>query len=117
MIDTQLSWYNKTRKEDVSTMARQRKTYTPEFKEEIVKLITELGKSVAEVSRDTEIHEGVIRRWVKTYKEEGTDGFPGNGRLRPEDAEYKALQKELYDLREENAILKKAVAIFTKPTR
>jgi transposase len=98
-------------------MARQRRKYTPEFKEEIVKLITEQGKSVAEVSRDIEVHDSVIRRWVKTYKEEGTKGFPGNGRLRPEDAEYKALQKELYDLREENAILKKAVAIFTRPTK
>lgn len=98
-------------------MTKKRRKYTPEFKEEIVKLITELGKSVAEVSRDTEIHEGVIRRWVKTYTEEGTEGFAGNGRLRPEDAEYKAFQKELYDLREENAILKKAVAIFTKPTK
>ena len=98
-------------------MTKKRRRYTPEFKEEIVKLITELGKSVAEVSRDTEIHEGVIRRWVKTYTAEGTEGFPGNGRLRPEDAQYKALQKELYDLREENAILKKAVAIFTKPTK
>jgi transposase len=37
--------------------------------------------------------------------------------LKPEDAEYKALQKELADLREENAILKKAVAIFTRPTK
>ena len=101
----------------MSTMAKQRRKYTPEFKEEIVKLITELGKSVAEVSRDTEINAGVIHRWVKIYQEEGTDGFPGNGRLRPEEAEYKALQKELHDLREENAILKKAVAIFTKPTK
>jgi transposase len=98
-------------------MAKQRRKYTPEFKEEIVKLITEQGKSVTEVSRDLEIHDSVIRRWVKTYKEEGTKGFPGNGRMRPEDAKYKALQKELYDLREENAILKKAVAIFTKPTK
>lgn len=98
-------------------MEKQRRKYTPEFKEEIVKLITEQGKTATEVSRDIEVHAGVIRRWVKTYTEEGLKGFPGKGRLRPEDAEYKAFQKELRDLQEENAILKKAVAIFTRPTK
>lgn len=98
-------------------MEKQRRKYTPEFKEEIVMLITEQGKTATEVSRDIEVHAGVIRRWVKTYTEEGLKGFPGKGRLRPEDAEYKAFQKELRDLQEENAILKKAVAIFTRPTK
>lgn len=74
-------------------MEKQRRKYTPEFKEEIVKLITEQGKTVTEVSRDIEVHAGVIRRWVKTYTEEGLKGFPGKGRLRQEDAEYKAFQK------------------------
>jgi transposase len=116
LLDTQLSWYNKNQKE-VSKMANQRRRYTPEFKQEIIKLITEQGKPVRQVAQDIEVHESVIRRWVKTYEAEGIKGFPGNGKLKPEDAELRALQKELADLREENAILKKAVAIFTKPTK
>lgn len=98
-------------------MANQRRKFTPEFKQEIIKLITEQGKPVGQVARDIEVNESVVRRWVKTYTDEGIKGFPGNGRLKPEDAELRALHKELVDLREENAILKKAVAIFTKPTK
>jgi transposase len=98
-------------------MANQRRKFTPEFKQEIIRLITEQGKSIVQVARDIEVNESVVRRWVKTYETEGIAGFPGNGKLKPEDAEFLALQKELADLREENAILKKAVAIFTKPTK
>ncbi|HHU48891.1 MAG: transposase [Caldicoprobacterales bacterium] len=39
-------------------MEKQRRKYTPEFKEEIVKLITEQGKTATEVSRDIEVHAG-----------------------------------------------------------
>jgi transposase len=33
----------------------------------------------------------------------------------PEDAEIRRLKRELADAQEENAILKKAISIFTKP--
>jgi transposase len=41
--------------------------------------------------------------------------FPGNGK--PRDAELAELRKEVKNLREERDILRKAVAIFSKPPR
>src|SRR5262249_43390922 len=48
MVDTQLSVYNHPGR---SIMARKRRTYTPEFKAEAVRLVTEHGYSVAEAAR------------------------------------------------------------------
>jgi transposase-like protein len=42
-------------------MARTRRTYTPEFKAEAVKLVTEQGYSVAEAARSLGIHETLLR--------------------------------------------------------
>jgi len=98
-------------------MTKPRKKYTAEFKQEIIKLITEQGKPVTEVARSIDVHEGVIRRWVKEYKADSQNAFPGKGNLKPEDKELRDLKKKIYDLEEENAILKKAVAIFTRPTK
>ena len=39
------------------------------------------------------------------------------GKLKPEDEELRRLKKENEDLRQEREILKKALAIFSKPQR
>ena len=44
-------------------MARTRRTYTPEFKVEAVKLIAEQGYSVAEAARALGLNENLIRSW------------------------------------------------------
>ncbi len=44
-------------------MARQRRSYTREFKVEAVKLVTEKGYSVAEAARSLDISETLLRSW------------------------------------------------------
>jgi len=97
-------------------MSNQRR-FTPEYKEEIIKLVTEQGKRVTHVARDIGVSEATVRGWVKKYKEHGENAFPGSGNLRPEDEEIRKLKKRLSDIEEENAILKKAIRIFTKPEK
>ena len=46
-------------------MARQRRTYTSEFKIEAVKLVTEQGYSVAEAARSLDIGENLLRYWMQ----------------------------------------------------
>ena len=46
-------------------MARTRRTYTPEFKTEAVKLVTEQGYSVAEAARSLGVHETLFRSWKR----------------------------------------------------
>lgn len=93
------------------------KKFAPEYKKEIVKLVTERGKKVSEVAEDIGVTPTSIRRWIKQYGEHGEDAFPGKGKLRPEDQELKDMKKKIRDLEEENAILKKAMAIFSRDAK
>ncbi len=93
----------------------KRKQFSPEYKKEIVRLVTEQGKKISEVARDISVSHTTVGNWVKQYSEYGEQAFPGKGNLRPEDEELRKLKKELAGLKMENDILKKAMAIFAKP--
>ena len=91
-----------------------RKSYTPEFKREAVRLAEERGNRSA-VARELGIHTSMIRRWKEQLGENGHRAFPGKGN--PRDEEMARLRRELKRVKEENAILKKAVGIFTDRPR
>ena len=57
-------------------MARTRRTYTPEFKAEAVKLVTEQGYSVAEAARSLGLSENLIRNWKQALEDQGRTGLP-----------------------------------------
>ncbi len=95
----------------------QRRYFNKEYKLEVIKLITEQGKSVASVARDIGIHENTLHNWVKAFNNDKEQAFPGKGKLKPEDEEIKRILRENAELKEENAILKKAMAIFANPRK
>jgi transposase len=64
-------------------MARTRRTYTPEFKAQAVKLVTEQGYSVAEAARSLGLSENLIRNWKHALEAQGEHAFPGHGKLSP----------------------------------
>jgi len=43
----------------------ERRKFRREFKIEAVRLIRERGVSVAQAARDLDLHENMLRRWVK----------------------------------------------------
>jgi transposase len=91
--------------------------YSDEFKMSVVKRVIDEGKPASQVARETGVYENTVRTWVKSYKAHKDEPFIGKGNLHKEDKERKELEKEVRDLREENAILKKAAAIFAKDQR
>ena len=95
-------------------MARQRRTYTNEFKVEAVKLITEKGYSVAEAARSLDVGETLLRSWKVALQAGGDQAFPGNGRLNPHEEELRRLRAEDKRLLAEREILKKAAAFFAR---
>ena len=95
-------------------MARKRRTYTPEFKAEAVKLVTEQGYSVAEAARSLGIHETLLRSWKQAVETQGDQVFPGHGKLPPFEEELRRLRAENQRLRAERDILKKATALFAR---
>jgi transposase len=98
-------------------MTKTRRTYTREFKLEAVRLWQTSGKSAAQIERDLGIGGGCLYRWKRKLAEEGENAFPGHGRLTPEQEHVRQLEREVEILRQERDILKKAVAIFSHPSR
>ena len=99
-------------------MGDKRKKYSKEFKEEAVRLLNTSGKTGREVEDDLGVGRGQIYRWRREIEEAEAGSlrpFPGNGKAR--DEELARLKRENAILREERDILRKAVAIFSRPKK
>lgn len=64
-------------------MSKPRRSYTPEYKAEAVKLLTREGLSASEAGRRLGINAKLIVRWKQEVEAEGTNAFPGNGNRSP----------------------------------
>ena len=91
-----------------------RRKFSREFKLEAVKLVTQRGVSVAQGAKDLDVHENVLRKWVRELREAPQDAFPGLGRQKVQDAEIASLRKEVAKLKMERDILKKAALDSTR---
>jgi transposase len=94
---------------------RPRRSYTPEFKAEIVEVCQRGDRSIAQVARDFDLTETAVRSWVKQAElDAGTrhDGLTGDERH-----ELVRLRRENRRLQEDVDILKRATAFFAKETR
>ena len=98
-------------------MTGSRKVYTPEFKPQAVRMITEQKLSVAEVARRLGVPENRLHEWKKAIAEKGADAFPGSGHLTPAAEELRRLRAAVKRLEMERDILKKATAFFATQTK
>ncbi len=90
-----------------------RGTFTPEFKQEAVKLTKEPNQSFAKVAENLGVSASAVGGWVK--QDEAGEDIGGLGILSNlERQELLALKKEVKQLRMERDILKKAAAFFAK---
>ena len=95
-------------------MTRQRRSFDPSFKLEVVRMIKEQGLSVSNVSQTMDIGETAIRRWLTQYESEQS-GQTGIGKpLTPEQQRIRQLEQENRQLRGDVEILKKASAFFAR---
>jgi len=91
-------------------MGKYRK-FTPEYRNEAVKLVLESARPIAEVARELGINEGTLGNWVNTYRRE----HPLSEELDlPERSRLRALERENRDLRLQAEFLKKAAAFFAR---
>ena len=91
-----------------------RRKFSREFKVEAVKLVTQRGVAVAQAAKDLDVHENVLRKWVRELRDQPHQAFPGNGKQMVQDAEVVRLRKEVAKLKVERDILKKAAAYFAR---
>ena len=95
--------------------ARQRRSFTAEFKAEIVELCRRGDRSVGQVARDFDLTETAVREWVK--QADIDDGTRGDGLTTAEREELSRLRRDNRRLREDVEVLKRATAFFAKETR
>ncbi len=96
-------------------MSKNRRSFTPEYKDEAAKIVIELSRPVASVAREFGLNEQTLRNWVNTYRtahagEEPPLDISDRARLRE-------LEKEVRELRLEKEFLGKAAAFFARTYR
>ena len=84
----------------------ERRKFTREFKVKAVKLIQERGVSVAQAARDLGVQGSVWRRWVQESVADAAQAFPGQGPMKPEQAELARLRREVLNFTVDCDILK-----------
>lgn len=98
-------------------MGEVRRKFNREFKIEAVRMVLERGRRISEVSRDLDLRPEMLRRWQRELEADQQQAFPGQGHLKADEEEMRRLRRELERVREERDILKKALAIFSGPSR
>jgi transposase len=93
---------------------RPRRSFTPEFKAEIVERCLSGDRTVGQVARDFDLTETAVRKWVNQAE---IDAGTRQGLTSDEREELARLRRENRQLREDVGILKRATAFFAQETR
>ena len=103
----------------METMAKKqphpRRSFTAEFKAEVVELVRQPGNTAGSVARDLNLTETAVRAWAK--QADLDQGRRSDGLTSEQLSEMAQLRKELREAREERDILKRAVAFFAREIR
>lgn len=92
---------------------RKRRSFTPEFRAEAVRLVREGTKSLPQVAKDLDLTESALRLWVQ--RAEGAEGKgPPSALSQAEREELVQLRRENRQLQMERELLKKWAAFFAK---
>ena len=91
-----------------------RRTFTREFKREAVKLVLERHVPTTQAARELDVSVHVLREWIRLFRKDPAQAFPGGGQQKPDDLEVTQLRREVARLKAERDVLKKAVACFAK---
>ncbi len=94
-------------------MTRKRRSFTDEYKAEVVNLIIEQGRPVRQVCQELGLTESSVRGWVQRAEIDAGRG-PQGALTTAEREELRRLRRELKEVRMERDLLKKATAFFAK---
>lgn len=91
--------------------------YEPEFKQQIVRLHIEEGRTYRSLTAEYGVSKASISKWCKEFSEECQQNALKNPTARNDPElmkENRRLREELADARKENLFLKKAAEFFAK---
>jgi transposase len=93
-----------------------RRSFTPEFKAEIVELCGRGDRSIGQVARDFDLTQTAVRAWVRQAERDAGSRRDG-GLTSAERPELSALRRENRRRGEDGEILKRATRFFATETR
>jgi transposase len=95
---------------------RKRRSFTKEYKAEVVDLVRKSGKSIGGIAKELGLTETAVRAWVRQAKVDAGRG-PAGALTTEEREEFGKLRKRVKILEMEREILKKATAFFAKESK
>ena len=93
-------------------MKRTRNVFTPEFKEECVKLVLEQGYDVTQAAPAMSVGKSSLQKWISQYRQERQGITPKASAITQEQLRIQPLEAENRQLKKDNDLLKKASAFF-----
>ena len=91
-------------------MSLKRRIFTKEFKQQIIREV-QAGKSIAQASRENELHPNLIAKWQKLHEQYAQDAFQGNGHAYTQEAKIAELERLIGQQTVEISLLKKVALI------
>lgn len=88
------------------------KKYTEEFKRDVLAMVAEKTRTIAQIERDLDLTPGLIYKWQQRYRVQ--DELLEPSQARAEQAELRRLKRELEIVKQERDILKKAIQVFSR---
>ncbi|ELP64184.1 transposase [Streptomyces turgidiscabies] len=95
-------------------MAEKRRKFDPEFREGAVRIVTETGKTIAEVAEDLGINEATLASWVSRARRAGTVPAGGSDELERLRRENAQLRRDNKELGMERDVLKRCMVLWVK---
>jgi len=93
---------------------KQRRSFSPEFRQEAVRLALESDRPLSEVARELKIRPDQLRHWKQQLTRAAGASLPSG---ETPEQELRRLRREVEVLRHERDFLKKAAAFFAKESR
>lgn len=94
-----------------------RRRFTKDFKMEAVRQVVREGRTRRDVANELGINANLLGRWVKQLSADPEEAFPGNGKLKARDKEIEELRRENARLKVELSFLKKVSGYFARNQR
>ena len=93
---------------------KQRRSFSPEFRQEAVRLALASDRPLSEIARELKIRPDQLRHWKQQLTRAAGEPPPSG---ETPDQELRRLRREVEVLRQERDFLKKAAAFFARESR
>jgi transposase len=96
-------------------VSQRRRKFSPEFRDEAVKMVIEMSRPITQVARELGLNEGTLGNWVHRYRKEHAGEEPPLST--DERSRLREAERQVRELKMENEFLKKCAAYFAQDPR